>query len=59
MNKIVRYSLIAFILLGAFAAAYFIKSNSTASITYETQTVLITSIEKKTVATGKVILKMK
>ena len=38
-----------------FAAAYFIKSNSTASITYETQTALITSIEKKTVATGKVI----
>ena len=56
MNKIVRYSLIAFILFGVlFAAAYFIKSNSTASITYETQTALITSIEKKTVATGKVI----
>ena len=56
MNKIVRYSLIAFILFGVlFAAAYFIKSNSTASITYETQTALITSIEKKTVATGKVV----
>ena len=56
MNKIVRYLLIAFILFGVlFAAAYFIKSNSTASITYETQTALITSIEKKTVATGKVI----
>ena len=56
MNKIVRYSLIAFILFGVlFAAAYFIKSNSTASITYETKTALITSIEKKTVATGKVI----
>ena len=56
MNKIVRYSLIASILFGVlFAAAYFIKSNSTASITYETQTALITSIEKKTVATGKVI----
>ena len=56
MNKIVRYSLIAFILFGVlFAAAYFIKSNSTASITYETQTALITSIEKKTVATGRVI----
>ena len=56
MNKIVRYSLIAFILFGVlFSSAYFIKSNSTASITYETQTALITSIEKKTVATGKVI----
>ena len=56
MNKIVRYLLIALIVFGVlFAAAYFIKSNSKASITYETQTALITSIEKKTVATGKVI----
>lgn len=56
MNKFVRYTLITFIIFGVlFAAAYFIKSNSKASITYETDTALITSIEKKTVATGKVI----
>ena len=56
MNKIVRYLIIALIVFGVlFAAAYFIKSNSTATISYETETALITSIEKKTVATGKVI----
>ena len=37
------------------AAAFFIKSNSKSSITYETQKPFISSIEKKTVATGKVI----
>jgi len=56
MNKIVRYLIIALIVFGVlFAAAYFIKSNSKASISYETKTALITSIEKKTVTTGKVI----
>ena len=56
MNKIVRYLIIALIVFGVlFAAAYFIKSNSKATISYETATALITSIEKKTVATGKVI----
>ncbi|MEL0226221.1 MAG: efflux RND transporter periplasmic adaptor subunit [Flavobacteriaceae bacterium] len=56
MNKIVRYLIIALIVFGVlFAAAYFIKSNSKATISYETETALITSIEKKTVATGKVI----
>ncbi|MEL0274443.1 MAG: efflux RND transporter periplasmic adaptor subunit, partial [Flavobacteriaceae bacterium] len=56
MNKIVRYLIIALTVFGVlFAAAYFIKSNSKATISYETETALITSIEKKTVATGKVI----
>ena len=56
MNKIVRYLIITLIVLGIlFAAAYFIKSNSKAAISYKTETALITSIEKKTVATGKVI----
>ncbi len=56
MNKIVRYLLIAAILFGVlFAAAFFIKSNSKATISYDTATALITSIERKTVATGKVI----
>ena len=56
MNKIVRYLIIALVVFGVlFAAAYFVKSNSKAIISYETETALITSIEKKTVATGKVI----
>ena len=56
MNKIVRYLIIALVVFGVlFAAAYFVKSNSKSIISYETETALITSIEKKTVATGKVI----
>ncbi len=56
MNKIVKYSLIGLLVLGAlWAAAFFIKSNSKSSITYETQKPFISSIEKKTVATGKVV----
>ncbi len=56
MNKIVKYILIGVLVLGAlWAAAFFIKSNSKSSITYETQKPFISSIEKKTVATGKVI----
>ena len=42
--------------LGAlWAAAFFVKSNSKSSITYDTTTAFIASIEKKTVATGKVV----
>lgn len=56
MNKIVRYLLIGIVLFSVlFAAAYFIKSNSKATLDYETKTALITNIEEKTVATGKVI----
>ena len=56
MNKFVRYTLILLVIFGVlFAAAFFIKSNSKATISFETKTALITSIEKKTVATGKVI----
>ncbi len=56
MNKFVRYTLILLVLFGVlFAAAFFIKSNSKATISFETKTAFITSIEKKTVATGKVI----
>ena len=54
--KILKYIGIALLLFGAlFAAAYFIKTNSKSAITYETQTAITTSIEKKTVVTGKVI----
>jgi HlyD family secretion protein len=56
MNKIVKYVLIGILGLGAlWAAAFFIKSNSKSAITYETKKPFISNIEKKTVATGKVI----
>lgn len=56
MNKTVKYILIAVLVLAAlWAAVFFIKSNSKSSITYETQKPFISSIEKKTVATGKVV----
>ncbi|MFS4466944.1 efflux RND transporter periplasmic adaptor subunit [Maribacter sp. 2210JD10-5] len=56
MNKIVKYILIGVLILGAlWAAVFFIKSNSKSSITYETSSPFISSIEKKTVATGKLV----
>ncbi len=56
MKKILKYILIIGILAGVlFATAFFIKSNNTESVVYETQNPLITSIELKSVATGKVI----
>lgn len=56
MNKYVRYILISLGGFGVlFAIAFLIKSNSKGNISYETQTALITNIERKTVATGKVI----
>jgi len=56
MNKIVKYVLIGILVLGAlWAAAFFIKSNSKSAIEYKTKTPFITNIEKKTVATGKVV----
>ena len=56
MKKAVRYSIIAVIALGAlWAAAFFVKSNSKASITYETLSPFYGTIEEKTVATGTVV----
>ncbi len=56
MNKIVKYVLIALLIFGILGAAlFFIKSNSKSAITYETSSPFISNIEKKTVATGKVI----
>ena len=56
MNKFVKYGLIAILVLGAmWAATYFIKTNSKSAITYETEKPFVSSIELKTVATGKVI----
>ena len=54
--KILKYTGIALLISGAlFAAAYFIKTNDKSAIVYETKTIINTSIEKKTVITGKVI----
>ncbi|MFP2995800.1 efflux RND transporter periplasmic adaptor subunit [Spongiivirga sp. MCCC 1A20706] len=54
--KILKYILIAVFVLGAlFAAAFFIKSNSKSPITFKTESPFKTSIEQKTVATGKVV----
>lgn len=56
MNKIVKYILIGILVLGSlWAAVFFIKSNSKGAITYETKKPFISSIEMKTVATGKVV----
>lgn len=56
MKKIVKYFLIALVVLGViFATSFFIKSNSKSAVVYETETPFKTTIEKKTVATGKVI----
>ena len=54
--KILKYIGIALVIFGAlFASAYFIKTNNKSTIEYETQTAIISDIEKKTVVTGKVI----
>ena len=56
MNKFVKYGLIAILVLGAmWAATYFIKTNSKSAVTYDTKTPFVSTIELKTVATGKVI----
>tara|TARA_R110002020_G_scaffold3514_3_gene15669 strand:+ start:25036 stop:26184 length:1149 start_codon:yes stop_codon:yes gene_type:complete len=56
MNKIVKYVLIGVLVLGAlWAAAFFVKSNSKSAITYETKNPFIANIQKKSVATGKVV----
>jgi HlyD family secretion protein len=56
MNKYLKYTLIAVLVLGAlWAASYFIKTNSKTAVTFDTDTAFISSIERKTVATGKVI----
>jgi HlyD family secretion protein len=56
MKKFLKWTGIVVLVLGAlWAAAFFIKSNSKGAITYDTQKPFISTIEKKTVATGKVI----
>jgi len=56
MNKFLKYGLIGALVLGAlWAAAFFVKSNSKSSIAYDTTNAFVSNIEKKTVATGKVV----
>ncbi len=56
MNKYLKYALIAVLVIGAlWAASYFMKTNSKTAVTYETENPFISTIERKTVATGKVI----
>jgi len=54
--KILKYLIVSLIIFGAlFATAYFIKTNSKSITEYKTETPFITSVEQKTVVTGKVI----
>ncbi len=47
--KILKYIGIALLICGIlFAAAYFIKTNNKSVIEYETQSTIVTSIERKT-----------
>lgn len=56
MKKILKWAGIAILVIGAlWAASFFISSNSKSAVEYETHKPFISSIEKKTVATGKVI----
>tara|TARA_R110000796_G_scaffold41772_4_gene103628 strand:- start:240341 stop:241471 length:1131 start_codon:yes stop_codon:yes gene_type:complete len=56
MKKVLKYVVIVVLVLAAlWAAMFFIKTNSKSAITYETQKPFISNIEKKTVATGKVV----
>jgi HlyD family secretion protein len=55
-KKILKYTGIGILALGAlWAAAFFVKSNSQSAVTYDTKKPFISNIEKKTVATGKVV----
>ena len=54
--KILKYIGISVLIAGSlFAAAFFVKTNNKSAITFETEKIFKTSIEKKTVVTGKVI----
>jgi len=56
MKKITKYVLICVLVIGVlFSAAYFAKTNSKSAITYKTEKLFKTTIEKETVVTGKVI----
>ncbi len=54
--KILKYLIVTLIIFGVlFATAYFIKTNSKSITEYKTETPFISSVEQKTIVTGKVI----
>ena len=54
--KILKYIGISVLIAGSlFAAAFFVKTNNKSAINFQTEKMFKTSIEKKTVVTGKVI----
>lgn len=56
MKKVLKWSGLTILILGIlWAASFFIKTNSKSTVEYETHNPFISSIERKTVATGKVI----
>lgn len=56
MKKVTKYVLISVLVIGVlFSAAYFAKTNSKSAVTYKTEKLFKTTIEKETVVTGKVI----
>ena len=56
MNKVVKYILIgAAVLAAIWTVTFFIKTNSKSAIIYKTKKPFIATIEKKSVATGKVV----
>ena len=56
MKKVFKYILIGILVLGViYATNFFISTNNQEPIKYESETPIRTNIEKKTVATGKVI----
>lgn len=56
MKKILKWVGIVILVIGAlWATTFFIGTNSKSTVSYETHNPFISSIEKKTVATGKVI----
>lgn len=56
MKKAIKYILIIAIILGVvFATYFFISTNNQDPIQYKSENPIITTIEKKTVATGKVV----
>ena len=56
MKKVVKYILIIGLVLGViYATSFFISTNNQDPVKYESETPITTTIEKKTVATGKVV----
>jgi len=56
MKKVVKYLLITLMIIGViYAAVFFISTNNQSPIKYETENPKRMAIEKKTVATGKVV----